>query len=58
MINNKNKNKPGVCFLLEDFYPVKHGATTQILLLGERLAKVWIKRHCNYATNKARTSTV
>jgi glycosyltransferase involved in cell wall biosynthesis len=39
MINNKNKNKPGVCFLLEDFYPVKHGATTQILLLGERLAR-------------------
>lgn len=28
---------PRVCFLMEGFYPIIHGATTQILMLGERL---------------------
>lgn len=28
-----------ICFLVEDFWPVVHGATTQIMLLSERLAQ-------------------
>lgn len=30
---------PRVCFLMEGFYPVIHGATTQILMLGERFVE-------------------
>ena len=35
--------KTGVCFLLEDFYPIIHGATTQIMLLGERLSDLGVQ---------------
>jgi glycosyltransferase involved in cell wall biosynthesis len=28
-----------ICFLIEDFYPVMHGATTQLLQLAKRLTK-------------------
>lgn len=38
-MNYKKSNKHGICFVLESFYPVVHGATTQTLLLGESLVK-------------------
>lgn len=39
-VKNSKAEKAGICFLLEDFYPVKHGATTQIMLLGKRLVEL------------------
>ena len=36
---NSNSPVPGICFLLEDFYPVIHGAAVQTQLLGERLVQ-------------------
>jgi len=32
--------KAGLCFLVEDFYPIMHGCTTQISMVGEQLVNV------------------
>ncbi len=34
-----NESSPGICFLIEDFYPIMHGCTVQTLLLGQRLTE-------------------
>jgi glycosyltransferase involved in cell wall biosynthesis len=34
----RQESLPRLCILIEDFYPVMHGATTQFLMLGERFA--------------------
>ena len=39
MVDDTGNYKPGVCFLLETFYPIIHGSTTQTVLLGKRLVK-------------------
>ncbi len=31
------KSSPGICFLIEDFYPIIHGASTQIIKNGSKL---------------------
>ena len=36
---NFKSSAPGICFLLEDFYPVIHGAAVQTQLLGQRLVQ-------------------
>ena len=38
-LKTENIRKVGICFILEGFYPVIHGATTQIMLLAERLVR-------------------
>jgi len=32
--------KAGLCFVVEDFYPIMHGCTTQISMVGEQLVNV------------------
>ena len=36
---SRHGRPPRLCIVMEDFYPVMHGATTQILMLGERFEK-------------------
>ena len=37
--NKKNNNESSVCFILEDFYPLIHGASTQTILLSQRFIR-------------------
>src|SRR6266511_5388895 len=32
-------NIPNICFVMEDFYPVMHGAATQLLQVADRLSR-------------------
>ena len=42
-MQNSPQESLKVCFLMEDFYPIVHGASSQIMILGEKLVNTGFK---------------